>query len=69
MNEELGSLPKRPTPPEVETARKTLQSLYGIVRVDREGIGYADVAIGVPANMVAGARCPSYTRNASACSK
>lgn len=53
--EGLGNLPKRATPPEIETARKTLQSLFGIVRFDREGKGYADLAIGVPINMVAGA--------------
>jgi len=54
--EDLGNLPKRATPLEVETTRKTLQSLFGTVRVDREGKGYADLSIGVPTNMVAGAR-------------
>ena len=53
--EDLGNLPKTCTPPELETARKTLHSLLGIVRVDREGKGYADLSIGVPTTMVAGA--------------
>lgn len=49
-------LPKTATPPELGTARKTLQSLLGIVRMDRKGKGYAELSIGVPTTMVAGAR-------------
>jgi hypothetical protein len=50
--EDLGNLPKLATPTEVGTARQTLQALLGIVRVDRDGKGYAD--LGLPTNMVAG---------------
>lgn len=53
--DDLGNLRKLATPPEVETARRTLQSLLGIVHVDRDGKGYADLSIGVPTGMVAGA--------------
>jgi hypothetical protein len=58
--EDLENLLNRATPPEMETARKTFQSLFVIVHVDREGKGYADLAIGVPTNMVAGACCQLY---------
>jgi hypothetical protein len=47
---------KLATPPELEAARKSLQSFLGIVRVDRNGIGYPDLSIGVHINVVAGAR-------------
>jgi len=53
--ENLGNLPKLALPSEVEAARRSLQSLLGIVRVDRQGKGYADLSIGVPTGMVAGA--------------
>jgi hypothetical protein len=52
--EDLGNLPKLATPPELDAARKSMQSLLGIVRVYRNGIGYADLSIGVPTNVVAG---------------
>jgi hypothetical protein len=64
--DDLGNLPKRASPSELAAARRSLQSLIGIVRVDRDGKGYADIGVGVPTFVVAGARCPSYTRGAFA---
>ncbi len=49
----LGDLPKTLTPSELDTARGALKALFGEVRVDRHGKGYA--ALGLPTNMVAGA--------------
>ncbi len=49
----LGDLPKTLTPSELDTARSALKGLFGEVRVDRHGKGYA--ALGLPTNMVAGA--------------
>jgi hypothetical protein len=43
--EDLGNLSKLATQTEVFTARRTLQSLLGIVRVDRDGKGYADLGL------------------------
>jgi hypothetical protein len=51
----LGSLSERAEPAEVTAARNALQGLLGIVKVDRLGKGYADLSIGVPTSMVAGA--------------
>ncbi len=53
--ENLENLPKMATPSEVETARRSLRSLLGTVRVDRTGKGFADLSLPVPAGMVAGA--------------
>jgi site-specific DNA recombinase len=53
--ENVGNLPKMATPPEVETARRSLKSLLGTVRVDRTGKGFADLSLHVPTNVVAGA--------------
>ena len=39
----------------VEAARRSVRSLLGTVRVDRDGKGYADLSIGMPTGMVAGA--------------
>lgn len=47
--DDVGNLPKRATPPQVKAARKTPQSVFETVRVDREGKGYADLSIGAPA--------------------
>ena len=58
--ERLGDLPKTLTPGELDTARGSLMALFGEVRVDRHGKGYAD--LGLPTNMVAGARCTPYMR-------
>ncbi len=52
--ERLGDLPKTLTPSELDTVRGSLKALVGEVRVDRHGQGYA--ALGLPTNMVAGAR-------------
>ena len=43
------------TPGKRRTARSALQGILGIVKVDRRGKGYADLSIGVPTSMVAGA--------------
>ena len=51
--ERLGDLPKTLTPGELDTARNALKGLFGEVRVDRHGKGYAE--LGLPTNMVAGA--------------
>ncbi len=56
--ERLGDLPKTLTPSELDTARGALKALFGEVRVDRHGKGYAD--LGLPTNMVAGARYENY---------
>lgn len=56
----LGELPKLAEPSEVEAARRSLQALIGVVRVDRDGKGYADISVGVPTGMVAGARSQRY---------
>ena len=53
--DDLGNLPKCAAPSELAVARKSLQSPIGTVRVDREGKGYADLSIGVPTFVVAGA--------------
>ena len=58
--ERLGDLPKTLTPSELETARGSLKALFGEVRVDRHGMGYA--ALGLPTNMVAGARFFLYSQ-------
>ena len=51
----LGSLSERAEPNEVMAARNALKGLLGFVKVDRRGKGYADLTIGVPTSMVAGA--------------
>ena len=53
--ENLSNLTKMATASEVETARRSLRSLLGTVRVDRTGRGFADLSLHVPTGMVAGA--------------
>ena len=59
---DLGNLSTRATRPEVTAARTSLQALFGVVRVDRQGNGYADLSIGAPTSMVAGARFSNICR-------
>lgn len=63
-SDESRELSERAEPAKATAARNALQGLLGIVKVDRPGKGYADLAIGVPTSLVAGAcfapsrRCP-----------
>jgi hypothetical protein len=51
-----GELAETGDPARIGRCAKVPEFLLGIVRVDRNGIGYADLSIGVPRNVVAGAR-------------
>ena len=51
----LGSLSSVRRTRKYRAARNALQGILGVVKVDREGSGYADLRIGAPTSMVAGA--------------